>query len=694
MHNIGSNADSLHLYHDWAKVAITLLGHSTTWIQGDFTAFQVAEEAEKIFEVNSSLKLQLTALAHMCNLSEHEPLVCERLAQKGLALASQFGLDKKRHEFEGILKMTSHHIQHLYYNRFLFLKSNPLKIRANNSSSPQLAGDFRSTVMGLLEQMQKDICVQFGVLTKQAFVDLHRKNNGCKVLVVDFYRVNREFLYLEDEGFGLHLLRPEDLDSIRLLLGDDFGPKIDVVVIMSKDASLAVSYFKHFAVKHFVYFDFTDLEGFTDQIDNEADFLVPFWIEELKTTFVCLFLEELTRNFTGELFSCLKHVQTECVDSVNHRLKDCKYIQCQVNHWKTDSIAVEKDLQFGQHHIIITGEAANKPSVSQFKEGTCKDISEPGWKQSEAPQMLLSRDQELLDIYSLLQSSKSRWVNLWGEYGVGKTQIVRQLQHEVRIRNLFPDGVFYFDLRTMDHSRSIRKQMGTVFSIEFLIDTNEFFKGKKMLIILDGYEKVLSGTLQTPVSLLTALAENSICTLFVTETDGPGPGKMREVPDAIPYQVNRLSDFQSLQFLLCYIALHFGTFLTFWRDSLDKFTHSTKIRECKGLPHSLKKNATRILYKGLGIKLEPLRISLSRTSFTSPKLQPDYSFSLDNYDFGSDLEDDLKSHPSVYASETGNLSSKDHKGPSMSKSKSKADSKKEGKQAKHKTKKKHKKEMH
>lgn len=682
----GINKLALKHHHDWAKIVITLLDHSTDWLETGMSPQTLAEEAEKIFEANKSFKLQLNALTLLCRLLKDDHLNCERIAQKGLTLASECGLDKFRLEFDRILKSVADNIHNLCHNKVIFLKSSPLLLKAVNPGVPVLSKDWRSLMLSLLENFEKEVAVHFSLLTKQTFVNLHRRFGGCKVLVVDFFQVSQLGVELETEGFNTEMFTKEELNQIPALLGDDFGPNIDIVIILNKKGKECIEFLKHFQVKHFVYFDFEDLEAIASESPSPADFLLPFWIERLKETFVSLFLEEFVRNLSTGMASYLRLVQIESIDLVNHMVKDCKYYQCQVNHWKTDSIEVEKEFQFATHHIVFTGDSGKSVST-QFKKGSLREVSPP-YARLEAPQLLLSRDTEVLQIFDLMKNGKTRWVNLWGEYGVGKSLIVKLLEYEVKIRNMFPDGVYHFDLREMDCSKSIRKQMGKVLGIDFLVDTNEFFKGKKIFIILDGYEKVLLARLQTPLSLLEAMKENDIYCMFVTEPDENG--KLREVPDSTPYKVERLSDYQSLQYLLSLIAHNFMTFLTFRRDSLDKFAHSSMIRDCKGLPINLKKYASKIFSNGLGIKLEANKLYMKRSMLSSPGLEKGFSL-ITEHENPSDVEDELRSHPSLFYTEA---SSKEKKSLTMAKPKPKSDNKKEGKQPKNRTKKKHKKEMH
>ena len=75
---------------------------------------------------------------------------------------------------------------------------------------------------------------------------------------------------------------------------------------------------------------------------------------------------------------------------------------------------------------------------------------------------------------------------------------------------------------------------------------------------------------------------------------------------------------------------------------------------------------------------------------SSPGLEKKFSM-ITEHENQSEIEDDLRSHPSLLYTEA---SSKEKKSLTMSKTKPKSENKKEGKQPKNRTKKKHKKEMH
>lgn len=684
----------IYLYHDWAKLILLLLDQDREWNSSNQTDLELVFQVEHIFEITMSSKLQLQALSHICSLLSTKPLENQRMAEKGLNLAYECGLEKQKLAYEKLLRQIEQDILFMYQNRFVVLYSSPIKLKANDSGMPTLRQELRCILIPKLLNSMKELKVEFGILTKAKFVDIHRKNNGCKVLVVDFYKVNKDILYLEDDMLGLVPFTIEDLSLLPHQLGDSFGSVVDIVIILCEDAEKVIPFFDLLSVKQFVYFTTTGIERVIEDSD-EIDLLLLYWLQELRHTFLGLFFEYLTSKAAKDTHSCLKLVQAECIDSVNHRIKDCKYYRSQINHWKTDSLLVEKDLVFSEENIqILTIEDLGMSSVPDYSIGKLEELSSDGWKRAELPEVYITRDQAVLDIFHLLTQSGNFRVNLWGEFGVGKTFIAKMLEYELSIRDLYPHGIYYFDLKQMDQVPSIRKQMSLTLGFDFLVDTSDFFKrNDKCLIILDGYEKIITGGLQDPVTLLSALSTNRIHTIFITEAEDGY--RMREVPDTETYKIERLSDNQSLQFLLSTTALKFNTYLTFSRDSIGKFAHSTMIKDCKGLPYVLSKNLKRIFIKGLGIKLDSSKLTISKSnSMNSPQFYHNSPRHMDSY---SDMEDDLRSHPSVYNIDTISMgySMRDSsKRLPMAKTKSKIDSKKDSKNLKTKTKKKQKKEMH
>jgi hypothetical protein len=143
------------------------------------------------------------------------------------------------------------------------------------------------------------------------------------------------------------------------------------------------------------------------------------------------------------------------------------------------------------------------------------------------------------------------WVNLHSDKGMGKTAFLTQFRNEMLVRNLYPDGVYFFDLKALYKSHinlssanlSSQSSSGTyannlsfqrqsskatkksgsknsknsknsytalgyslhnekkpvnfkdlikgTFSKQFDHNMKEFFKDKKMLIIFDGFDLIV-----------------------------------------------------------------------------------------------------------------------------------------------------------------------------------------------------------
>ena len=78
-----------------------------------------------------------------------------------------------------------------------------------------------------------------------------------------------------------------------------------------------------------------------------------------------------------------------------------------------------------------------------------------------------------------------------GQFGVGKTFLVKQLSSVLTSRNIFKDGVHIFDLSEATTSNSIRSIMKEKLGSDFYENTHTYFARKKMLIVFDSYERVL-----------------------------------------------------------------------------------------------------------------------------------------------------------------------------------------------------------
>lgn len=59
--------------------------------------------------------------------------------------------------------------------------------------------------------------------------------------------------------------------------------------------------------------------------------------------------------------------------------------------------------------------------------------------------MFISRNIELIQVIKLLEQRKA--INVYGSYGVGKSDFVLNLGHILANRTFYPEGVYFFSLQ-------------------------------------------------------------------------------------------------------------------------------------------------------------------------------------------------------------------------------------------------------
>ena len=117
---------------------------------------------------------------------------------------------------------------------------------------------------------------------------------------------------------------------------------------------------------------------------------------------------------------------------------------------------------------------------------------------------LVGREQQLTDVAELVRSH--RLVTLCGVGGVGKTRL--SLEVGAELASEFPDGVWLVELAAVEDGSAIAAAVATVMGITpqgdaTLLDTvAEALAARRMLLILDNCEHLLSGTTQAVEAML------------------------------------------------------------------------------------------------------------------------------------------------------------------------------------------------
>jgi AAA domain len=738
--------------HDWAKACLVL-------IQSDFsfegqdqmgsdvptTKPELLKRIEQTFEYSKSGKLQCLVLEMLCHhhLRQNQCKEILVIAQKGKEIASYYRLNIMEGRFQDLFNKAEDELKSQYENMFMFLVADPIPNHPEQGvAEPSLSlgktisgrsgpkewspsklayipgpeimdkrVSFRKGLLGesitkSLKNLGKKVSVHFDACTRKILKKLYDRTEGAKVLVLQVETVTPEYFVVEDENFGSEKITVDEM--FQLNQSPELNIGVDVLILTGPKGECLARYFRESSIKYIVYFEIPERKSSGYLEENQYDFVTPYWVEKFKECFISKFLVEFCSG--GDAFSCLKHAKIVAVETIKHLMGDSNPIyKLELSSFKPAcaiETALKLDFEFSQSMIQIEENCVSGDSYCKLMPGYFIDCSPPLWQQRDKfdiPDIYIRREADLSTIYQKLQ--KHERIQLVGPKGCGKTFLALLLQKELSLRNVYADRVFYFDIGTVKIQNSSDRTLYTAlrqFFGEEFVNNDAYFANKRMLLIIDEYQRVLDREYIESQTFSDMLTKYHIHAIFITH---PPREKEISVPDA--NYLHQIQGFSPEECLACMLSLGIENSRSFFKlndFTVEKLIRSDTMKEIGDSPAELIAKAARFYDRELSVTWKRGAANKSGGRQTQSGLNISSSFmSLDMIDSGrffEDLDDKFEQAMNINtatlnnsAGNTSTTSSNNPKAGNDRKEKKQSENKKDEKQPKQRKKNKDKKSM-
>ena len=426
-------------------------------------------------------------------------------------------------------------IRYGYFNVFVFLRAAPnvelvpLPDQQNPTSSicnvkplghpTKLGSLFKNGLFDALNQKGKLLFLKFGDLTKEALIEGLR--DGCRILRLNCLVVvpDEDCIVVED-----HIGRAERISYTKLkeifLSTKAVATNIsnantlqqersfDLLILASKNDKKTATFFaKELMVRHIITFNFKN---------KEKDFKHKLYEDECIDKFSQYFYEEIVEGHTiKESFNSAYTKTFDYLSASFFDARDNNYIIAQIG---VGPILLPEDQD---HQISLYG-----THQSTLPPGKVEDVSKARCPTNIQKLItpFIGRNIDIDALAQLLVNDNYHFVKLTGEPGIGKTLFLLQFGYFSVTHSLFPDGVFYFGLKSiLDSNKELTDVMKETFGAKFENNIKNFFREKKMLIIFDDFDLFYVRNLRFPRLVFCTLKECKISTIIVTNTQTSSP---------------------------------------------------------------------------------------------------------------------------------------------------------------------------
>jgi len=354
---------------------------------------------------------------------------------------------------------------------FAFLKAFPLVDNSdlnNNDPKPlepniRLPSPFRKNLLDDFKLLDKCVQVHFNILNRKNFKEV--LSRWCVVLHISSDHYEEGYMSFEDEKGSVDKV---PLDKFEQEMGDVIkNSHCKIVIVAIPGARDIAEVFVNLNIPHVFYFDFS--KGDFNKCYGRVN------IRNLRYNSIYSFCSELYKNLLTDSNITLKEVATRAMEDTEKRIRD-----------KGNSFGIENlHYIFDPGYIILPAEKSHEDVIFEsLKPGNFIDTTpkRPQCDIEKPAEPCIGRQKDIYLIAQLLCKETS--VNLYGEYGVGKTKLATEIGYFLYMRSQFNHNIFYIDLHDDTHKMQKKDLLKTKLP-EKLQNRQHSNEGQITLVIID-----------------------------------------------------------------------------------------------------------------------------------------------------------------------------------------------------------------
>lgn len=527
-------------------------------------------------------------------------------------------------KIKNLINKINQEIRESFFNIIFFLRSSPLithqlksPITPQNSvqetssatfintSEIQINSFFKSDLIHSLKDTQKTLHLKFEVLTLKSLTEAF--DSGCRIIQLSLDIAHEEGLVAEDSQGAPFIITYQHLTEIieesrlktrKCGISNKNGVgerNVELILLASKNNTKLAEFFsKEVGVPYVITFNFKPRDGQEIRINSR----LALYESEFIDKFCMFFFVELVEGRAVEkAFDAALRNTFDCIAFSFFLGKEAKVKELL---GEGATLLLSSDDLEARNRKLFENEEFRLPNG--ILEDISTVLSPTNIHKSIIP--FIGRRDDIYEISKLLaQGEKTNFLKVSGEPGSGKTRLVLEAAYYMLVRNLFPDGIFYFPLRKYWKANlldMIKKALNSeTYGSRFEKNITNVFRNKKMLLIFDDFDSFYENIAEFPYLIFSVLQICQISTIVVTttqsfpnrersnsmpksEVNGDSQSKIESEFIKSSWKLQRLSLEESGALVSAITEIEYGV-----RASTEEIIKLNAVKQAKGNPSKL-----------------------------------------------------------------------------------------------------------